>query len=162
MSGRFLEKTVLALAALLLGTCLAFGSDPKPGKAGPKERCPVCGMFVAKYPDFAAQIRFRDGATLHFDGAKDMFKYYLNLSRYAPGRKPADVAAVFVTDYYDLSPVDGLKAFYVAGSDVHGPMGRELIPFATESKARDFLKDHRGKTVVGFRGVTPALLRPLD
>ncbi|WP_239026899.1 nitrous oxide reductase accessory protein NosL [Geomonas oryzisoli] len=119
-------------------------------------------MFVAKFPDFAAEIQFKDGAAVHFDGAKDMFKYYLNLSRYAPGRKTADIAAVFVTDYYDLTKVDGLSACYVTGSDVYGPMGRELIPFRSESKARDFRKDHRGNSVLRFRGVTPVLLDRLD
>jgi len=119
-------------------------------------------MFVAKYPDFAAQIQFRDGSTFHFDGAKDMFKYYLNLPRYAPGKKTTDITAIFVTNYYDLTLVDGLTAYYVVGSDVYGPMGRELIPFAKESEARDFLKDHKGKSIIRFRDVTPAVLRPLD
>ena len=91
-----------------------------------------------------------------------MFKFYLNLPRYAPGRKTADIRAVFVTDYYDLTMVDGLTAYYVLGSDVYGPMGRELVPFAKESKALDFLKDHKGKSIVRFREVTPAVLRPLD
>lgn len=75
-------------------------------------------MFVVKYPDFAAQIQFRDGSALHFDGAKDMFKYYLNLSRYAPGKKTTDITAVFVTNYYDLTLGDGLTAYYVIGSNV--------------------------------------------
>jgi nitrous oxide reductase accessory protein NosL len=148
--------------AFILGGALACAGDLKPHKIGPRDKCPVCGMFVAKYPDFAAEIQFRDGAAFHFDGAKDMFKYYLNLSRYAPGKKPADIAAVFVTDYYDLTMVDGRTAYYVVGSDVYGPMGRELVPFAQESKAREFLKDHRGKTIVRFQDVTAALLRPLD
>ncbi|RII29237.1 MAG: nitrous oxide reductase accessory protein NosL [Geobacter sp.] len=147
---------------LFFGFSLALAADLKPHKAGPKDKCPVCGMFVAKYPDFAAQITFRDGATFHFDGAKDMFRFYLNLSRYAPGKKTTDVAAVFVTNYYDLSLVNGLTAYYVIGSDVYGPMGRELIPFVRETEARDFMKDHHGTSRIRFRDVTPAILKPLD
>ena len=162
MNSRSITGRVFLLAALLFCASLACAGETKPGKLGPGDKCPVCGMFVAKYPDFAAQIRFRDGTTAHFDGAKDMFKYYLNLSRYAPGRKAADIVAVFVTDYYDLTPVDGLTAYYVPGSDVYGPMGRELVPFAEEGKARDFLHDHRGKSIVRFREVTQAVLKPLD
>jgi copper chaperone NosL len=162
MNNRFLKKMAFSFAAFALGTSLACAGDLKPRKIGPKDKCPVCGMFVAKYPDFAAQVQFRDGATLHFDGAKDMFKFYLNLSRYAPGKQPADIVAVFVTDYYDLNMVDGRTAYYVLGSDIYGPMGRELVPFALESKARDFLKDHRGKSMIRFREVTPAALRELD
>ena len=158
-----MKRLVLsALFCLFTLPCLSFAADLKPHKAGPLDKCPVCGMFVAKYPDFAAQVRFRDGASIHFDGAKDMFRYYLNLSRYAPGKKPADIVAVFVTSYYDLTLVDGLTAYYVVGSEVYGPMGRELIPFAMESEARDFMKDHMGKSIVRFRDVTPEVLRPLD
>jgi copper chaperone NosL len=157
-----LKISALIFAAFIAAVSLAGAGQLKPQKIGPKDKCPVCGMFVAKYPDFAAQIQFRDGTTLHFDGAKDMFKCYLNLPRYAPGKKPADILALLVTDYYELSMVDGLRAFYVVGSDVYGPMGRELVPFATESKARDFLKDHRGKSLVRFREVTVDILRKLD
>jgi len=155
-----MKKFILASIFVLALASIVFAVDIS--KAGPKDKCPVCGMFVAKYPDFVAQIQFQDGSTFHFDGAKDMFKYYLNLSRYAPGKKPADITAVFVTNYYDLTLVDGLPAYYVIGSDVYGPMGRELVPFSKESEARDFLKDHKGKTIIRFRDVTSTLLRPLD
>lgn len=150
------------LALLCLGASLACAAGPKPVKAGPKDKCPVCGMFVAKYADFAAQIQFRDGATVHFDGTKDMFKYYLNLSRYAPGKKVTDIGAVLVSNYYDLAMVDGAKAYYVAGSDVYGPMGRELIPFAKESEAKEFMNDHKGKSILRFQQVTPAVVKSLD
>jgi copper chaperone NosL len=162
MNNKSLKIMVSSIAAFIVGASLAFAADLKPQKVGPKDKCPVCGMFVAKYPDFAAQIQFRDGSIFHFDGAKDMFKYYLNLSRYAPGKKPADITAVFVTNYYELTLTDGLTAYFVVGSDVYGPMGRELISFARESEARDFLKDHKGKSIIRFRDVTPAVLKPLD
>ena len=162
MKSTGIKSFILVAALLCLAASPAFAAGPKTVKAGAKDKCPVCGMFVAKYPDFAAQIQFRDGATLHFDGTKDMFKYYLNLSRYAPGRKAADVSAVLVSNYYDLAMVDGLKAYYVLGSDVYGPMGRELIPFAKETEARDFLNDHKGKSILRFQQVTPAVLKSLE
>ncbi len=162
MNQKNLKAIVICILVLIVGVSLAFPGDLKPRKVGPKDKCQVCGMFVAKYQDFAAQIQFRDGSIFHFDGAKDMFKYYLNLSRYVPGKKPADITAVFVTNYYDLTLTDALPAYYVVGSDVFGPMGRELIPFAKESEALDFLKDHKGKSLLRFRDVTPAVLKPLD
>ena len=162
MRSSIFKSFIVAAALLCLGASLACAAGPKPVKAGPKDKCPVCGMFVAKYPDFACQIQFRDGATAHFDGTKDMFKYYLNLSRYAPGKKATDVSAVLVSNYYDLAMVDGMKAYYVAGSDVYGPMGRELIPFAKESEAKEFMNDHKGKSILRFNQVTPALLKSLD
>jgi nitrous oxide reductase accessory protein NosL len=162
MTNKILRAMILFFAVFIVGASVAFAVGLKPHKVGPKDKCPVCGMFVAKYPDFTAQIQFRDGSTIYFDGAKDMFKYYLNLSRYAPGKKPTDIIAVFVTNYYDLTLVDGFHAFYVMGSNVYGPMGKELVPFAKESEARDFLKDHMGKSIIPFNDVTPAVLRTLD
>lgn len=154
--------TFLALFCLVSSLACAAVQKPVPAKPNAKDKCPVCGMFVAKYPDFAAQIQFRDGSKAYFDGTKDMFKYHQNLARYAPGKKGADISAIFVSNYYDLAMVDGLKAFYVTGSDVFGPMGRELIPFARESEARDFLKDHKGKSVLRFHEVTPAIIKALE
>ena len=131
-------------------------------KPSPKDKCPVCGMFVAKYPDWIAAIRFRDGSAVFFDGAKDMFKYYFDLKKYAPSKKPSDIQTLQVTDYYDLIPINGYEASYVLGSDIFGPMGRELISFAKEGAAREFLKDHKGKSIVKFKEITPALIKTLD
>ncbi len=108
----------------------AWGEEKKALKPSQKDKCPTCGMFVAKYPDFITGIWFKDGNYAFFDGAKDMFKYYLNLKKYNPTKKGSDIETIQVTDYYDLAPTDGFKAFYVIGSDVFGPMGRELIPFS--------------------------------
>jgi nitrous oxide reductase accessory protein NosL len=66
-----------------------------------------------------------------------------------------------VTDYYSLSPIDGLKAFYVIGSDINGPMGGELVPFGKEIEAKEFMKDHKGKTIVMFNKVTAAMLKEM-
>jgi nitrous oxide reductase accessory protein NosL len=119
-------------------------------------------MFVAKYPDFVAQIQFRDGSAAFFDGVKDMLKYYRNLPRYAPGRKAADISALYVTDYYSLRWLDGFKAYYVSGGDVYGPMGKELIPFGKKSDAQEFLHDHKGRAVFSFREINDAVMKSLE
>lgn len=129
---------------------------------GPKDKCPVCGMFVHKYPAWTVAIRFTDGSHAWFDGAKDLFIYLNNLSRYAPDRKQAMISAIEVKDYYSLKLIDGRTAFYVTGSNVYGPMGHELIPLAKLAEAQEFLKDHAGKRIVRFHEITPALLKTLE
>lgn len=150
----------LLLLCMLWSPALAAGKSPQ--KVKPKDKCPVCGMFVAKYPNFAAQIQFRDGTALHFDGNKDLFKCYLDLPRYAAGRKLSDVTAIYVTSYYDLRMIDGKSAYYVIGSDIYGPMGKELIPFPKESEAREFSRDHKGRAILRFSEVTGETLAGLD
>ena len=130
-----MKRLATALLLLFLATSLAWAGDRRPVKPSQKDKCPVCGMFVAKYPDFAAQILFKDGSAVHFDGVKDMFRYYLDMKRYNPARKAADIDSVYVTDYYSLSLTDGQSAFYVTGSDVMGPMGKELIALKERAMA---------------------------
>jgi len=127
-----------------------------------RDKCPVCGMFVAKYPDWVAEVVFKDGSYAAFDGPKDMLKFILDLKSYAPGKSKNEIDAVFVNDYYAVRPMDGLRAFYVLGSDVYGPMGKELIPFASEADASEFLKDHGARRVLRFNEITPAVLKELD
>lgn len=152
---------LLPLAALAAAPSAVFAAEQTP-KPGAKDTCPVCGMLVSKYPQWTASVAFKDGHAHHFDGAKDLFKYLFDMPKYAAGHARADVAAIEVTEYYGLTKVDARKAFYVVGSDVLGPMGHELIPFASRADAEEFLKDHKGQRIVGFDEVTPALVAQLD
>ncbi|MRR54506.1 MAG: nitrous oxide reductase accessory protein NosL [Deltaproteobacteria bacterium] len=147
---------------IFLFSAAVFAAGPKALKPAAKDKCPVCGMFVAKYPDFVAQIQFRDGSVAFFDGVKDLLKYYRNLSRYAPGKKAADISALYVTDYYSLRYLDGFKACYVSGSDVFGPMGKELVPFGKKSDAQEFLRDHKGRAIFSFREINDAVMKSLE
>ena len=162
--------TVLALClfGIFLLTSLAGTAEKEilnqtpPGFPTDKEKCPVCGMFVAKYPDWTMVILYKDGAHVFFDGAKDMFKYFFDLKRYAPARKVEEIRTVMVKDYYRLSWIDARNAWYIIGSDVYGPMGREFIPLDKEADAREFMNDHRGKKILRFTDVTPEVIKTLD
>jgi nitrous oxide reductase accessory protein NosL len=154
---------ILVFSLILLSAfSICRAASPVLPKPTPRDKCPVCGMFVAKYPDFAAQVTFYDGAVFYFDGVKDMMKFYFRLDRYSPGRKQADITAIHVTDYYRVTPIDGFRAYYVIGGDVYGPMGQELIPFEKEAEAGEFLKDHRGERILTFRDITPDVIKGLD
>ncbi len=153
------------LRALLLATAILIpaggvGEDfPIPYRDS--DRCPVCNMFVAKYPDWVAAILFNDGNYKVFDGPKDMFHYYLHMEDYDPGRDKEEIEAIIVKEYYNLRPIDARKAFFVIGSDVIGPMGRELIPFDSREAAEEFMEDHRGKRVLTFDEIDEGLVERL-
>lgn len=119
-------------------------------------------MFVAPYPAWIAVIVLKDRTALFFDGPKDLFTYYADVAKYSSGRSRADIAAVWVKDYYTLASIDGMKALYVTGSDVLGPMGKELVPFSNEADAATFLKDHKGKQILRFGDITPQVLKTLE
>jgi copper chaperone NosL len=157
-------KLFITLSFLfLVVTDPLWGADEiKPAKITPDDKCPVCGMFVAKYADFVDQIVFKDGSHAFFDGVKDMMKYYYAVPKYNPSKTKADIAHILVTDYYSLELVDGLQAFYVVGSDVYGPMGKELMPFKEEAAAKEFKVDHKGTAILSFKDITPELIKTLD
>jgi nitrous oxide reductase accessory protein NosL len=146
----------LPLIILLFSVSPGLAEEPKmPGK---QDRCPVCGMFVSPYPDWIAALVFKDGSQLFFDGPKDLFRYYYSLPNKNDARTRAETRAIYLTDYYStrLLPVEQL--FLVLGSDVYGPMGKELIPVAGTEAAKTFLRDHNGKQIIRFDQLTPQLL----
>lgn len=153
-----LRAAIAALAVLVAPA--APGADPP--RPGPRDKCPVCGMFVAKYPDWVGYAELADGTRLVFDGAKDLFKFVLDPGKWLPSRTRRDVKAVTVTDYYALAPVEARSALFVIGADVYGPMGRELVPFAKRADAEEFLKDHHGTRILTFDEITPDVVRALD
>jgi nitrous oxide reductase accessory protein NosL len=125
----------------------------------PKEaKCPVCGMYVSKYPKWVAQIKIKDGHTHYFDGVKDMMKFYFEPIKYEHNHTNDQIEQINVTDYYTLESIDGKNAFYVIGSNVYGPMGEELIPFKKEEQAKKFMADHFGKTILKFEEIKKEIL----
>jgi len=122
-------------------------------------KCPVCGMFVSKYPKWAAYME-HDGEKYYFDGVKDMMKYYIFDGDFPYDR--SQISKMTVSDYYTLEEIPAKEAFYVLDSDVFGPMGRELIPFKSKKSAKAFMDDHNGKAMVKFDEITDKMVMALD
>jgi nitrous oxide reductase accessory protein NosL len=122
-------------------------------------KCPVCGMFVSKYPKWAAEMVV-GGKTYYFDGVKDMMKFYIFDGDFPYDR--SKIEKMLVTDFYTLEAIPAQKAYYVLGSKLYGPMGNELIPFKTEKEAKDFIADHGGERIVRFKDITGKMVMGLD
>ncbi len=149
------------MAALVLAVSLSEAAAPAPATPGEQDKCAVCKMFVARCPNTMARIVFKDGSNAFFCGVKCMMKYYFEPVKYNPSKKTADINAVVVTDYSNQEPIDGLQAYYVAGSVVFGPMGLEFMPFAVESAAREFMQENSGKEIVRFNQINLEKLKML-
>ncbi len=151
----------LSLLILLFSMNISFADEPTV-TIKKTDRCPVCGMFVYKYPKWVAQIMFKDGSYYFYDGAKDMFKHIFDTAKYTPGKSAENIKDIYVTDYYEVELVNARSAFFVIGSDVLGPMGHELLPFKDQESAQEFMEDHKGKSIIRFQDVTPAIIESLD
>jgi len=121
-------------------------------------KCPVCGMFVYKYPKWATHMVV-DGKDYYFDGVKDMLKFYFFDEDFKYNRDK--ISKVEVRDFYTLESVEAPKAFYVVGSKILGPMGNELIPFKGIKEAKNFITDHGGE-LIEFKKITPQMVLDLD
>ena len=146
-------KNLFITTGLILSLVFVPSAQSQPKEIlDPKEKCPVCGMFVSKYPEWVVQLHLSNGEVIMFDGVKDMLKYYFEPDKY--GLRPKiKTKIIYVKDYYTQNWINGYKAYYVKGSDVTGPMGHEFIPFSSEDAATSFKKDHHGKSVMTFEDI---------
>jgi copper chaperone NosL len=153
------------ITACLIFFCLAaapFATRSEDSAMAGKGRCPVCGMYVAMFADWNARVAFRDGETAIFDGAKDMFKYYLNVRKYNSLKSRENIKEISVKDYYTKASINALTAFYVIWSDLYGPMGHEPIPFEKKADAEKFLKEHKGRKILNFQDINDKVITALD
>lgn len=117
------------------------------------EKCPVCGMFLYKYPTWVSRIVYTN-KRYGFDGIKDLMKYYFDNKQ--------NIVDILVQDYYTAKTLNAREAFFVLGSDVYGPMGNELLAFENKKSAERFMLDHRGKEILTFDAITPEKIYALD
>ncbi|MDO5693741.1 MAG: nitrous oxide reductase accessory protein NosL [Pseudomonadota bacterium] len=125
-------------------------------------RCPVCGMYPARSPRWAAQVLYRDGHVHFFDSPIDLFQFLPDVARFSPGHGQADILSVWVTDARGGDWVQADQAWYVHGSDALGPMRMGDLPaFAQRDEAEEFAS-RRGGKVLPFGAVTPAIVKSLS
>ncbi len=125
-----------------------------------KSKCPVCGMFVAKFPKWESMIVTQNNQKYYFDGVKDLMKFYFDPKRFH--QKDEKIKEILVLDFYTLNPIKAKNAHYVIGANIYGPMGNEFIPFKTEKDAQSFKKEHLGKSILTFDKITEELVYSLD
>lgn len=155
---RIRKYALLACVVSLLLMANPLLAEPAK-EIAPQERCPVCGMFVAKYPDWITQVRLSNGSVKFFDGVKDMLAFHFNPASF--GAAGQSTKEIWVKDYYTLAWLDGRAAWYVIGSDMYGPMGHEFIPFGSAEAAENFRKDHKGTKVMRFNEITEPLVQSM-
>lgn len=141
---------------------------PEPVALDGGKQCDACGMVIADHPGPNGQIFYREHAPeghdnpAWFDSPKELFAYHFEKQRL-----DWTARVVYVTDYsavdYRLftehdttyisshvepaSFADAADVVYVVGSDVHGAMGPDLIPFGERADATAFVDDHAGEVL---------------
>jgi copper chaperone NosL len=137
-----LRRTLLALFLL---SALGCAEEPRP-------RCAWCGMIVAEADGWRARGVGEDGQVLHFDAPKCLFRH-----RFDRG----EVTSPQMVEYYSQELVRAEGLYFVLGSDLRSPMGRDIVPVDGLRNAEQLMEDHHGDRVVRYREVTPSMIRPL-
>lgn len=134
---RVAAGALATLAALLLATAC---NDAPSALAQPTGRCANCGMHVAADSGFTTGATTAAGADVVFDSPKCLFRWLTSPAG-------AGASATWVTEYFTRArtPVD--DALYVLGSDISGPMGRDLVPVAPRERADHFAASHGGRVI---------------
>jgi nitrous oxide reductase accessory protein NosL len=144
------------LTLILWGTVSARAGGPEPGRKpldenmrmqiGDHDRCPVCGMKVAEHAKFSSAIQLTDETTFYFCGTGCMMRSWLHPEIFLATEKER-LQTPLVRDYFTGEEVDGRDVFWVAGSDVIGPMGPALVPVKGEKALEAFKRRHGGRAV---------------
>ena len=125
-------------------------------------RCPVCGMYPARSPDWAGQIIFSNGDAQFFDSPVSLLLFLNDVPRYSAGRSSDDIVARYVTDVTSKEWIDAGAAFYVYGSNAMGPMRAGNLPaFAQRSAAKAFAQQ-RGGTVHVLGAIDAPMLQTMS
>jgi nitrous oxide reductase accessory protein NosL len=122
---------------------------------GPKDRCPVCGMYPARYPRHHSQVKAVDGATIHFCSTQCLVTFKAEPARYL--KKPTKIKAAWVQVYPEGGWEYGGGLYYLVGSSIIGPMGPEALPFRQRQNAAKLAREKGGK-VYRFPDLTPDIV----
>ncbi len=96
-----------------------------------------------------------DGSTLHFCSTQCMVNFNAEPAKYV--KEPAKTKMAWVTLFSDGMYESAFGAYYVVGTQVQGPMGKEAFPFKLKKNAEDYVTANGGK-IAGFSQLTPELV----
>lgn len=148
----------------------AAGQGPLPAREGlgdggafnlsKSDRCPVCGMFPARRPKHAAAMVLRDGRTYYFCSNGCLLRAW-HLSETHLGVAADAVNQMRVRDYFSGLTVSAEAVWWVAGSDVIGPMGRAFVALDSPGAVKAFKERHGGSHVFKLEQVDQQLFDTL-
>jgi len=149
-------------AALGLGASHLYRRDPlqqrpyPPTTVSETERCPVCGMYPARFPRWQAQLVLQSGERLNFDSLIEVFRYQAK-------HPTLNIADLYVSNYGD--PADprrdlphtwlpASEAIFVIGTALKGPMNDTALPAFASAEAAKPLMQGAGAKIIRFSEFT--------
>lgn len=123
-------------------------------RIGEKDRCPVCGMKVAEYIKFSSAIQMSDLTTHYFCSCGCMLRAWLHPDIFLAASRQ-ELKTPVIREYFTGDQLDGRSVFWVAGSDVIGPMGPALVPVNGKKEVEVFKRRHGSSAVFVLEELDP-------
>ena len=117
-------------------------------------------MFPVKYPKSAAAMQLKDGRTFYFCSNGCLLRTWRRTHLHLGVAKQA-IARMTVRDYFSGAPLDAQRAWWVAGSDVIGPMGPAIVALSSEKDVSAFKARHGGRHVFQLSAMDDGLWKAL-
>ncbi|MFV0481053.1 MAG: nitrous oxide reductase accessory protein NosL [Campylobacteraceae bacterium] len=108
--------------------------------------CPIKGVKINKHRDWLGFIEYEDGSILAISSPKYTFALYNKEIQ----KKDNHIKNIYVTDYKTKNIINAKDAYYVFGSKVVSVGGDDVMPFADEKSANEFLNNNSGKKIYRF------------
>jgi nitrous oxide reductase accessory protein NosL len=155
---------------LLLTICLAFGllfaykAEDLIGKTyndlGLKSEliCPIKNVPIEKHKDWLGYIQYNDNTI----DAVSSPKYAFNFFHTEALKHFAGIYKLYMTDFKTGKLIDASEAYYVFGSRIMSVGGDDIIPFANEADAKEFLEANSGKKIYRFDRMDKNFINYLD
>ena len=169
---RVFIKRVILFFSIFGFSILHFSAHADDSKSGPQpglkpldergamqisipDRCPVCAMQVGQHKKFACAVQLMNGNTFYFCGSGCMIRSWMHPDIFL-GAAKEELKRSVVQEYFSGEQVPGGSVYWVAGSDVIGPMGPALVPLKSEQDLDVFKKRHGAKAVFRLSEMTDA------
>ena len=120
--------------------------------------CPVSGLYPAQHPEWLAVVKTIEGTRYHLASSKSMFKFVQDPARFDGNTGPEGTFTMMVTDYNSHGGENADECWYVVGSSVEGPSGRDYVPFRTLGDAQQFSREHEGGDILKYSQIDKRML----
>jgi nitrous oxide reductase accessory protein NosL len=124
---------------------------------------PVYQLPLKEYPEWLCEATLENGKTMQFVSVKSMMQVYQHQAYFIKHElMESPIKALYVQDFMNGKKIDATRAVYVFGSKVVGPHGDDLIPLASEERAKLFMMKNGGTKILPYQKLNKGLIHYLD
>ena len=124
---------------------------------------PVYQLSLKQYPKWLCEAILENGKTMQFISVKSMMQVYQHQEYFEKHQLiESPIKTLYVQDYMSGEKIEADKAVYLFGSKIVGPHGDDLVPFASEERAKLFMMKNGGTKILPYAKLSKGLIRYLD